>query len=86
MKSIARHIQHYLPLLGIFFAGVLGFVVFDYDKNFQGVITLATASSYVTWGLVHHYLHGDLHFSVVLEYVAIAALGVVMVFSVIFRA
>lgn len=86
MKHITRHLQHYLPLLGILTAGVLGFVLFSYDKNFQGVVAIATAVSYVAWGLIHHYIHDDLHINIILEYVAIAFLGVMIIFSLIFRA
>lgn len=86
IRRTTRHIQHYLPLVGIIVAGVFGFVVFSYDRRFQAAITIATAAGYFVWGMVHHHLHRDLHFPVVLEYLAIAALGVVIVFSLLFRA
>jgi EamA domain-containing membrane protein RarD len=86
MKKLTRDIQHYLPLVGIFTAGLLGFVIFSYDKNFQAVISVAVATSYVVWGLVHHHIHRDLHTSVIVEYLAIAIVGLVAVFSVLFRA
>lgn len=86
MKDVSHHIAHYLPLIVVLFAGILGFFVFTYDKAFQGVIVVAVAASYVSWGLVHHFIHGDLNISVVIEYLAIAILGVTLVFSVLFRA
>lgn len=86
LKDFTHHTSHYLPLLGVILAGTLGFYLFSYDKAFQAVITVAVAASYVSWGLVHHFIHGDLHTSVILEYLAIAVLGVVLVFSVLFRA
>lgn len=85
-RKIGRDIQHYFPLLGVLAAGGLGFVYFSYDKVFQIFIATATASAYVVWGGVHHYIHKDLHLSVIMEYVIIAALGVFVVFSIIFRA
>ena len=86
MKQVTKHIQHYLPLFGILFIGGTGILLFSYDKKFQAACVVATALGYFVWGLVHHYLHRDLHLSVVLEYLAIAALGVVVVFSLLFRA
>jgi len=86
MKHITLQIQHYLPLVALIVAGSFGFVYFSYDRFFQASVTLATAVGYFTWGMVHHHLHRNLHFSVVLEYLAIAIIGVVVVFSLIFRA
>ena len=86
VKRVTRHIQHYLPLIGILGAGLVGLVVFSYDKSFQAAIAVATAISYVVWGLVHHHIHKDLHASVVVEYVMIAIVGMVVLFSVLFRA
>ncbi len=85
MKNFGKHLSHYLPLLGIFSLGVAGFVFFDYDRFFQMALAVAVAASYVVWGLIHHYLHRDLHLSVVIEYLIIACLGVVIVFSLIYR-
>ncbi len=86
IKKTTQHIQHYLPLVAIIAAGSFGFVYFSYDRVFQASVTLATAAAYFAWGMVHHHIHRDLHFSVVLEYLAIASLGIVVVFSLLFRA
>ena len=86
MKKMSRHIQHYLPLLGIFVVGVGGFFVFSYDEIFQAALILAVATAYVAWGIIHHHIHEDLHTSVIIEYLAIAILGVVVVLSLLFRA
>lgn len=85
MRTLTRHLLHYLPLIGILVLAAFGFVAFSYDKNFQAALAVATAVGYVTWGIVHHYLHRDLHLSVVLEYIAISFLGVVIIFSLIFK-
>lgn len=85
MKSFARHLPHYLVLIGILFVGFAGLIVFSYDKTFQTGVALAVALSYVSWGLVHHYLHKDLHWEVFVEYLAIAAVGLVVLFSLILR-
>lgn len=85
MKNFAEHLPHYLVLLGMLFAGILAFLLFSYDRVFQMIVAIATAVSYVFWGLVHHAIHEDLYFSVVIEYLAVASLGLVIVFSLILR-
>jgi hypothetical protein len=85
MKKIFHHLSHYLPLFGIIAAGILGFSLFSYDRAFQAVIVIASAASYVAWGLIHHYIHKDLHLSVIIEYFAYAVIGVTIVFSMLFR-
>lgn len=85
MKSLSRHLPHYLALLGILFFGLSAFIVFSYDKGFQIAVAVAVAASYVAWGVIHHSIHGDLHVSVLVEYLAVAALGLVVVFSLVFR-
>ena len=85
MKYFSKHLPHYLSLLGIFILGVLGFVIFSYDKGFQIAILAAIAISYVVWGIIHHSIHKDLYLAVVLEYIAVAILGFVIVFSLVFQ-
>jgi hypothetical protein len=86
IKKITRHTYHYLPLLGIIMATIFGFYLFPFDKLFQYILGIAGASGYISWGLVHHHIHKDLHTSIVLEYFAVAFLGVVILFFVLFRA
>lgn len=85
MKSFARHLPHYILLFGILFAGFAGLVLFSYDRNFQIAVGLATAIGYVGWGVIHHFLHKDLHLETFIEYVAIATLGLIIIFSLIIR-
>jgi len=84
MKKIAKHIPHYFILLGIFSFGVIGFLIFSYDKAFQLSVATALAISYFAWGVIHHMIHKDLHISVVIEYAMISILGLTVVISVIF--
>ena len=86
MKYLVRHLPHYLSLIGIFLAGIIGISFFSYDKVFQMAIIIAMAASYVSWGIIHHWIHKDLYLSVVIEYLIISILGVILVFSLIFRA
>jgi hypothetical protein len=86
MRNIIRHLPHYTSLVAILLAGTILFIIFSYSSYLEAAIAISLALSYVTWGIIHHYLHHDLHFSVFVEYVAVAALGLVIIFSLIFRA
>lgn len=86
MKEIKRHLLHYSTLFAILAAGIIGFYLFSYDRLFQAAVGVAIAVSYVSWGIVHHKIHDDLHTSVIIEYILVASLGLVIVFSLIFNA
>lgn len=85
MKTLSRHLYHYLPLFGVFAAGLLVFVRFSQDVWFMLAAAVAVSVSYVVWGIVHHYLHHDLYWEVAFEYLIYAAVGLLMITSVIFR-
>ncbi len=85
MKTFSKHLPHYISLFGILGAGALAFALFSYDRAFQMAVAISVSVSYVVWGIVHHLIHKDLYFSVIIEYIAVAALGLVMIFSLIFR-
>lgn len=40
------------------------------------------AAFYLAWGIIHHARRGDLHLKIVLEYLALALLGVVITYTV----
>jgi hypothetical protein len=86
MKSFARHLPHYVSLFGILLAGFSGLILFSYDRLFQSAIAIALGASYVVWGIVHHAIHRDLYWETIIEYIAIAALGLTIIFSLIIRA
>jgi hypothetical protein len=85
MKSFTKHLSHYMALFGILLAGFAGLILFSYDKNFQVAVALALSLSYVAWGVTHHYLHKDLHIETFIEYLVVAVLGFVLIFSLLLR-
>lgn len=85
MRDLTRHLSHYMALFGILLAGFAGLILFSYDKNFQIAVAAALSASYVAWGVTHHYLHRDLHIETFLEYLAVAILGFVIIFSLVLR-
>lgn len=84
MDKITKHLPHYLPLVGILLAGVFGFWAFSYNQFLQIAVVISAAISYISWGIIHHLLHGDLYLEVVIEYFLIAALATSAVIFVIF--
>ena len=85
MRTFVKHLPHYLSLLGILFVSFAGLILFSYDKNFQLNIAVSAAAAYVAWGVVHHILHKDFHFEILLEYLAVSILGLTVIFSLIIR-
>lgn len=85
MKKFAHHLPHYLSLFGILSFAAAGLVLFSWDKALQMAVGVATTAAYVAWGVVHHAYHEDLYLPVLLEYIIVAVLGLVIVFSVLFR-
>lgn len=78
-----KHLTHYMSLIAILGVGLLGLLYFPHSSYFQIAVAVALSAGYVTWGIVHHYIHRDLHLSVVIEYVVVACLGLVIVFSLV---
>jgi hypothetical protein len=85
MESMSKHLPHYISLIGILIAGILGFYFFSYDGFFQTAIITALAVSYVSWGVIHHAVHKDISFSIIMEYVAVSALGLIIALTLIYR-
>lgn len=84
MKDFTKNMSHYIPLLGIFISALLGFWLFAYDRQFQLAVSLATTISYVVWGIVHHTIHKDFCLEIFFEYLMFAAVGFLILVSVVF--
>lgn len=85
MKKFVKHLSHSLLLIGILLSGFIGLILFSYDKNLQFLIAVFVAGFYVIWGIVHHYHNKDFHWEVLFEYLAIAVLGLTIIFTLIIR-
>ncbi|PIV00372.1 hypothetical protein COS54_03180 [Candidatus Shapirobacteria bacterium CG03_land_8_20_14_0_80_39_12] len=84
-ENIKKHLVHYLVLLFLLVSGGLSFFYFQRFSQAQIVSAFLTASFYVLWGVIHHYLEGDLHLRVVVEYMAVAILGFLVLFTLVNR-
>lgn len=81
MKRKNRQMQHlceYLALAtaGVFFIFLLS--LFKGDRTAQFTIMLFFAAVYVGWGIVHHHLNRTLYLKIVVEYILIAAIGILL--------
>jgi len=85
IKKNIHQVPHYMPLIGILVISAYGFYIFSYDKLFQMAISIAAATSYIMWGVVHHFIKKDFSLEIFIEYVSVAILGLIMIFSVILR-
>ena len=86
MREFSKHLPHYLPLIGIFAFGIIGFAFFSYDRLFQTIVVISASLAYVFWGVIHHMVHKELYLSTIFEYISIAVIGAVIVISLILRA
>ena len=85
-KEIDRH--HLFHYLSLFLILSVGFVLFYVNRGFpqtQLNVALIICFLYVIWGIIHHYLKGDLHTRIVIEYSLIAALAFLLVRGAIIR-
>ena len=86
IKGNNRH--HYIHHASLILLLLIGFVLFFQFRGFpyrQIFISSIIASIYVIWGIIHHYLKGDLHIRIVLEYSLIAILSIVIVWGAVLR-
>lgn len=85
VSDIKEHFFHYLTLAFILIFGIIAFIYFRRYPQAQEISIFLTASFYVLWGIVHHYIEGDLHLRIIFEYLAVALLGFVILWSAISR-
>jgi hypothetical protein len=71
----------YLILSIIFVSGLILFFIFSYNSHYQRNVIYGTSGLYFLWSLYHHYQKGDLHPSIVLEYLLFILLGLIVLSS-----
>ncbi len=84
-KDFAHHPLHYFVLLCLLMVGLWGLFWFDYSPLIQLAILVSMSVSYVTWGIVHHWHHRDLHIKIVFEYLVIAIFAVLLFASLLLK-
>lgn len=84
-KSQIHKNYNFLLLTFILSLAVLAIYLLQGFPNFQFIVGILLSVSYVIWGLVYHYLEGDLHAKVVIEYLLIALLALILLKGALFR-
>lgn len=84
LDGLKKHFHHYFSLVAIFAFGLTGFYFFRYDNFFQTGLVVAMAVAYISWGIIHHIIHKDIRLEIIIEYVAIAILGIITTLSLIY--
>ena len=59
----------YLSLAMTFLTGLVLFIIFSYNPHYQRLIIYILIAVYLVWSLHHHHRRGDLHFSIIIEYI-----------------
>lgn len=78
-----KHIFYYVSLIAVICIAIILVKQFQYQKQLQMVVVVGLGVMYVGWGILHHKLHHSLRAKIVLEYVAVASLGVAAILFVI---
>ena len=71
-----QHNWYYLFLFLIFVAAVSVISIFNYNKGLQVAILLFVSICYAVLGIIHHVTHHTITTKIVIEYIAIAVLGI----------
>jgi hypothetical protein len=73
-----NQIINFIILLIILGIGLYAFFSLQGNQGAQLLVGIIIAAAYALWGLLHHWIIGDLHRKVVIEYVLIGAIAVTM--------
>lgn len=82
-KEVKQKPVEYLVLLLTLITGFL-FYFFINDNQIRRWIIYSVGIIYFCWSLYHHYKRGDLHLSIVVEYLLIILLGIVFISGTLF--
>jgi hypothetical protein len=83
MKDTLDQAVNLFILIIILGLGVLSFLLLSGNQAAQLLVGIVIAVAYAVWGLLHHWIVGDLHQKVVIEYVPIGALAVAMLVMIV---
>jgi hypothetical protein len=84
-RDIKEHLGHYIILSCLLMVSFTLFAYFRSNLLIQQYVLLGSGISYLSWGVIHHQLVGDLSKKIVLEYFLIAALVVLMLNAVLLQ-
>jgi hypothetical protein len=85
-EETKSNLLHYSALVVMMNILIGAYLFFGFSRIYQMIIVLTTGIAYVLWGILHHHLNDDLHLKVVAEYVLVALLAELIIFSLLLRA
>ena len=83
MKKSVIHLCNVLILVLLLFLTVLLFWHAKTDKPLQLLIGVLLSILYITWGIIHHSLEGNLHPKIVVEYLLVGAIAITLIITVV---
>lgn len=83
LEELDHRLVRYLVLVAILVLGLVFFLLSSHDPNLQLKVVGIFLTAYVLWGVVHHYLDKDLAGLIVLEYLLVAVVAFVIIFSLL---
>ncbi len=78
-----KHHWYYLFLFLIFVVGIIAIRLVGYSKSLQIAILMLLAFFYITLGILHHATTHTITAKIVIEYIAIATLGIAILVFVL---
>ncbi|HET9947159.1 MAG TPA: hypothetical protein VFQ63_03785 [Patescibacteria group bacterium] len=78
-----KHFLYYVSLVAALVSGVILVWASPQHPQTQMTIVVAMGFVYVVWGTLHHLLHHSFRVKIMLEYVAVAAIGAALVLFIL---
>lgn len=81
--SVVHHTFHYIVLMMILIGGIFSFISFRNYPVLQLLIGVITCLLYFLWGVVHHFVDGNLSVKIVIEYLSVTIFAIIILWNVI---
>lgn len=82
-KKRRPYFNHFVALASFMGAGLSLYLYYKFNKEVQTYVLFTTTLAYVLWGILHHKLAHYLTMGIIFEYILVAALGSLVVFSLL---
>jgi hypothetical protein len=77
-KEVRQKPLEYILLGSIFLFGLILYFCVGFNPHGQRLVVYGLGGAYLFWSLLHHYNRGDLHLSIIMEYLVIALFGIAL--------
>lgn len=77
-KEITKKPVEYAVLTIIFFLSLILYYVYRFQPLIQNIVAIVFVCLYFFWSVFYHYRRGDLHISIVVEYLVFAIFAIVL--------